>query len=227
VKPWVRHLIVFLVSVVVVASVATPLLLSLWPAFILNNAHKAISAGLASGLSIPDNTLYTVPDLASPETAHGNKWILGGNQDGLYTVGYLDLSDGALMLTISDMGSRYHNVELIAPRTGVVIANLKAAGEYVIVRAGASVMQSASGARVIHAPGKQVLVAGRTLVENSADLPAARFTPQGTPNSLQRSGASHLPTSRNLAGDQLQRDRRVLAFADGELRGHGLEPFEE
>ncbi len=67
---------------------------------------------------------------------------------------------------------------LIAPRTGVVIANLKAAGEYVIVRAGASVTQLTPGAWVIHAPGKQVLVAGRTLVENAADLPAARALAQ-------------------------------------------------
>jgi len=178
VKPWVRHLIVFLATVVVVAGVATPLLLSLSPALILNNAHKAISAGLGSGASIPDNTLYTVPDLASPETAHGNKWVLGANQDGLYTVGYLDLSHGAQILTIPNMGNRYHNVELIAPRTGVVIANLKAAGEYEIARAGMSVTQSASGERVIHAPGKQVLVVGRTLVRNPADLRAARALAQ-------------------------------------------------
>ncbi len=178
VNPGGRHFIVFLSTVIVVAGVGTPLLLSLSPALILNNAHKAISNGLGRGASIPDNTVYTVPDLASPETAHGNRWVLGGNQDGLYTVGYLDLSHGGQILTVPDMGSRYHNVELIAPRTGVVIANLKAAGEYVIVRAGAPVMRSMSGARVIHAPGKQVLVAGRTLVENAADLPAARALAQ-------------------------------------------------
>jgi hypothetical protein len=178
VKPWARHLIVFLATVAMVAGVATPLLLSLSPALILNNAHEAISTGLSAGPSIPDNTLYTVPDLASPETAHGNKWVLGANQDGLYTVGYLDLSHGAQILTIPDMDSRYHNVELIAPRTGVVIANLKEAGEYEILRAGTSVTQSGSGARVIHAPGKQVLVVGRTLVKNPADLSVARVLAQ-------------------------------------------------
>jgi hypothetical protein len=34
------------------------------------------------------------------------------------------------------------------------------------------------GGRVIHAPGKQVLVVGRTLVKNPADLRAARALQQ-------------------------------------------------
>ena len=116
-KPWVRHLTVFLVTVAVVSGGITTLGPSVYPALVLNNAHKAISAGLG-GPAVPDNTVYTVPDLASPGTAHGVSRLLGGNQDGLYTVGWLDLSKGAQVLTIPEMGTRYHNVELVVPRTG-------------------------------------------------------------------------------------------------------------
>ena len=175
-KPWVRHLAVFLVTVAVVSGGITTLGLSVYPALALNNAHKAISAGLG-GPAVPDNTVYTAPDLASPETAHGVSWLLGGNQDGLYTVGWLDLSKGAQLLTIPEMGTRYHNVELVVPRTGVAFANLKAAGTYVIVPTGTNVAAPA-GATVLEFPGKQVLVAGRTFVANDADLPAARALAQ-------------------------------------------------
>jgi hypothetical protein len=176
-RPGIRHLLVFLTAAAVACGVATPLLLSVWPAVYLNNAHKAISAGI-SGPPVPDNTVYTVPDLASPETANGNLWLLGGNQDGLYTVGWLDLSKAPLVLTIPEMGARYHNVELIAPRTGVAFANLKAAGQYVLVEAGAMGVTIPPGAQRLEVPGKQVLVAGRTLVESDADLPTARALAQ-------------------------------------------------
>lgn len=176
-RPWARHLVVFLVTVAVVAGGITTLGLSVYPALSLNNAHKAISAGLG-GAPVPDNTLYTVPDLASPETAHGVSWLLGGNQDGLYTLGWLDLSKGAQVLTIPEMGTRYHNVELVVPRTGVAFANLKAAGTYVIVASGTTGVTAPAGATVLDFPGKQVLVAGRTYVANDADLPAARALAQ-------------------------------------------------
>jgi hypothetical protein len=171
-KPWIRHLVVFLTTTVVVAGVLTPVFLSVYPALILNGAHKVVSTG-AGRAQVPDNTLYTLPELASPETANGSTWLLGGNQDGLYTVGWLDLSKGPQVLTIPDMGTRYHNVELVAPRSGVAIANLKAAGLYVIEEPGTSGVTIPSGAQILDVPGKQVLVIGRTLVENDADLPAA------------------------------------------------------
>ena len=176
-RPWIRHLVVFLITVVVVAGVLTPVFLSVYPALILNDAHKVVSTG-AGRAKVPDNTLYTLPELASPETANGSTWLLGGNQDGLYTVGWLDLTKVPQVLTIPDMGTRYHNVELVAPRTGVAIANLKAAGQYVIEQPGTSGVTIPPGVPILDAPGKQVLVIGRTLVENDADLPAARALAQ-------------------------------------------------
>ena len=171
-KPWVKHLVVFLTTVVVLAGVLTPVFLSVYPALILNGAHKVVSTG-AGRAQVPDNTMYTVPELASPESANGSTWLLGGNQDGLYTVGWLDLSKGAQVLAIPEMGTRYHNVELVASRSGIAIANLKAAGQYVIEQAGASGVTVPPGAQLVDVPGKQVLVIGRTLVENDADLPVA------------------------------------------------------
>jgi hypothetical protein len=175
-RPWVRHLVVFLATVVVVSSVLTPFFLSVYPALMLNGAHKAISSGIGAG-PVSDNTVYTVPELASPETANGNSWLLGGNQDGLYTVGWLDLTKGPQLLTIPEMGTRYHNVALIAPRTGVVIANLKSGGQYVIGLPGSAIAVPTGAVRV-DIPGQQVLLVGRTLVENAADLPAARTLAQ-------------------------------------------------
>jgi hypothetical protein len=171
-KPWKRHLLIFFVSVSVGLTGGTTFLVRFAPPFVLSSAHKAISSGFGSGVRIPDNTLYTVPYLASPETAHGNNWVLGGNQDGLYTVGWLDLAKGPDLLTIPEMGSRYHNVELVAPLTGVAIANLKSAGTTFITARG-DATPAPGGTSALHAPGKQLLVIGRTLVYSDTDLPAA------------------------------------------------------
>jgi hypothetical protein len=164
VTPWKKHLVIFTVSAGAALGGWTTLIIRFTPPIMLSSAHKA--------LGVPDNTLYTVPHLASPETANGNPWLLGGNQDGLYTVGWLDLAKGPQLLTLPDMGSRYHNVELVAPRTGVAIANLKAAGT-TFIAAAADTTPAPAGVPVLHAPGKQLLVIGRTLVKNDADLPAA------------------------------------------------------
>lgn len=171
-KPWKKHLLVFLLSVCVMLAGGTTFLIRIAPPLVLNLVHKTISSGAGIGTKIPDNELYTFPHLASPETANGSPWLLGGNQDGLYTVGWLDLSKGPELLSVPHMGARYHNVEIVAPRTGVVLANLKAAGTTFIVAA-ADETPAPSGATILRAPGKQVLVIGRTLVNNDADLPAA------------------------------------------------------
>jgi hypothetical protein len=170
VKPWKKHLLIFLASVCVGLGGGTTLILWFAPGLVLSSAHKAISAGVGGG-PVPDNTVYTVPFIASPETANGNIWLLGGNQDGLYTVGWLDLTKGPQLLTLPEMGSRYHNVELVWPRTGLVIANLKAAGTTLLTTRD-DTTPAPSGASLIRAPGKQVLVIGRTLVNDETDLPA-------------------------------------------------------
>jgi hypothetical protein len=171
-RPWAKHLLIFLAAACVGLAVGTTLLIRFTPPLTLNLAHQAISAGIGSSGSIPDNTLITVPYLASPETANGNPWLLGGNQDGLYTVGWLDLSKTPALLTIPEMGGRYHNVELVVPRTGVAMANLKAAGT-TLITAHDDATPAPPGATLVHAPGKQLLVIGRTLVNDDADLPAA------------------------------------------------------
>jgi len=170
--PWKKHLLVFLVSVGVMLAGGTTFIIRLTPPLVLNLLHETISSGAGSGTRIPDNTLWTFPHIASPETANGDDWVLGGNQDGFYTVGWLDLSKGPELLTIPDMGSRYHNVQLVAPRTGVVIANLKAAGTTLIVAA-RDATPAPSGTTILRAPGKQLLVIGRTLVNDDTDLSTA------------------------------------------------------
>jgi hypothetical protein len=167
-----KHLLIFLAAVFVGLAGGTTLIIRFTPPLTLNLAHQAISAGIGGGAKVPDNTIYTVPFIASPETANGNPWLLGGNQDGLYTVGWLDLSKGPELLTIPEMGGRYHNVEIVVPRTGVAIANLKAAGT-TLITAHDDARPAPPGTTLLQAPGKQLLVIGRTLVNNDADLPAA------------------------------------------------------
>jgi hypothetical protein len=169
--PWKKHLLTFLAAVCVGLGAGTTVIITFTPPIILSLAHKAISAGVGND-PVPDNTVYTIPFIASPETANGNAWLLGGNQDGLYTVGWLDLSKGPELLTIPAMGNRYHNVELVAPRTGVAFANLKAEGKTLLTAAD-DTTQAPSGVSTLRAPGKQVLVIGRTLVFSDADLPVA------------------------------------------------------
>jgi hypothetical protein len=53
-----------------------------------------------------------------------------------------------------------------------VIANLKAA-ETTFIVAARDTTPAPSGMTVLRAPGKQLLVIGRTLVNNDADLPTA------------------------------------------------------
>jgi hypothetical protein len=193
---WKRHLLIFLSTAALSATGGTTLLIRLTPPLMLNLAHQAVSSGVGSGARVADNTLVTVPFIASPETANGSAWLLGGNQDTLYTVGWLDLSKGPCLLTVPDMGSRYRNVELVAPRTGVAIANLKAAGTTFLTAAG-DATPAPTGTVNLAAPGKQVLVLGRTLVVDEGDLPEAlAFARQITVRcqpSLKRQGGGGEP----------------------------------
>lgn len=150
-KPGIKHLLIFLLSVAVVASIATPIALKLYPRLVLDRIyHRAISSGFGTGHPIPDNTLYTFPETFSPDTVHGNALLTSANQDGLYTFGWLAASTATI--TLPNPNGRYQAVELVNPSNGV-----------------AKALHGPLTTRII---GPR-LILGRTYVANNADIPAA------------------------------------------------------
>jgi hypothetical protein len=139
--------------------------------------RTVVSRGLiASGSNgIPINTLYTMPNLASP--SQSNALESTGNRDTLYTVGGLDLSNGPQVLHVPAMAGRYYAVQLTDP-WGTVFAYVgrrttgTQAGDYLISGPGWNGTVP-NGVTQIVAPNNTVLLIGRTLVESDSDLATA------------------------------------------------------
>jgi hypothetical protein len=170
-QPWWVHLLVFVAVFAVVAGGGTLLLLHAWPTITYSAFHREIASGFGSGRSVPDNTLYTIPSLASPDVPNADSLIKSGNQDGLYTVGWIDLSKGSRAISIPHHGDRYLNVSLIDPATGVIIGNLTDPGTTTISQGRCPVAAACLGSSIV-APDQQVLVIGRTFVANESDVAA-------------------------------------------------------
>jgi hypothetical protein len=154
-----------------------------YPHLLYNALEKAIvqkglgattSAGTSIG--IPVNTLFAMPDLASPTSLKSNL-LAGTNHDTLYTVGWLDLSKGPEILHVPDMADRYYSIEFVDP-WGDVIAYVgrrttgTQAGDTLISGPG---WQGAlpEGVTQIISPNNTVLLLGRVLVESDSDLATA------------------------------------------------------
>ena len=147
---WWQHLLIFLATVIVAAVAGGLIFLKAYPTVAYSAYHRQISAGLGTGTPIPDNTLYTFPYLASPEAAKGNTMVASGNQDGLYTMGWLAASQATI--TLPDPQGRYQAVEILDPSNGVVTT--------------------------LHGPSTTTvtgprLIVGRTYAADDADVPAA------------------------------------------------------
>ena len=75
-----------------------------YPHIIYNAFQKGIVQNGLGGGPIPVNTLYAVPNLASPSVAtSSNLLTTGANHDTLYVAGWLDLSQGPQVLHVPDM----------------------------------------------------------------------------------------------------------------------------
>jgi len=116
--PWWQHALTFAAAFIVVVVAGALIFLKAYPTVAYNHYHKQISAGFGIGAPIPDNTLYTFPYLASPDVANGNNMIASGNQDGLYTMGWLAASQATI--TLPDPQGRYQAVQIINPSNGMV-----------------------------------------------------------------------------------------------------------
>ncbi len=173
-----HHLRVFLISAAVVFVLGTFAYVYSMAPLIYSGFEKAIvQQGLGSGSPIPVNTFYAVPELASP---YAKSFLLrtGANVDTLYSGGWLDLKDRPLVLHVPDMNGRYYSVQFTDPRDGSDFAYVgrrttgTEAGDYLVTGPGWS-GSIPPGMKRIPSPDNRVLILGRVLVANDADLATA------------------------------------------------------
>jgi hypothetical protein len=175
-----RHLFTFGLVMIVVWVLGAFAFIYLYPQITYNGLKRVITqqgvdANTSSG--IPVNTLYAVPELASP-SASMSRIMTTGNHDTLYVLGWLDLSKGPQVLHVPDMGGRYYSVQFTDPSDGADFAYVGTrttgtqAGDYLI---SGPVWNGTvpEGAKQVSSPNNSVLVIGRVLVENDSDLSTA------------------------------------------------------
>jgi len=174
-----QHLLIIGAVMVVVWC----LFIYFWPSLLLSVYKRAlIVKGFGDG-PIPVNTLYTEPQALFADPLHApasapKVATTGVNHDTLLTVGWLDLSQGPLVLHVPDMNDRYYSVQFTDPlkNTNFAYVGKRATGtqtgDYLITRPGWK-GQAPGGMKQISSPNNAVLLIGRVLVENDSDLATA------------------------------------------------------
>jgi hypothetical protein len=128
---------------------------------------------LARAKGIQWNQLYLNQALATPALK-----IPGPNVDTIYGFGWLDLSNGPVVLDVPDAADRYYSFQFMDAYensfayVGRRVTGTKA-GSYVIAGPGWDGSAPPS-ARRIDSPTNAVLILVRTLVRGASDLPAAQ-----------------------------------------------------
>ena len=175
------HLITFGAFAILAWVTGTVAFIYVYPSLIYNVWEKSIvthglDAGSRSG--IPINTLYAVPELASPSPSNSALLTTGANVDTLYVAGWLDLGKEPQVLHVPDTAGRYYTVEFIDPRDGTVFDYVgrrvtgTSAGDFLITGPGWRGTVP-SGTTQLSSPNNSVGVIGRVLVENAGDLGTA------------------------------------------------------
>jgi hypothetical protein len=137
--------------------------------------RRGADANTASG--IPINTLYALPNRASP-SASSSKLLTTGTDDVLYVLGWLDLSKGPQVLHVPDFSGRYYSVQFTDSSDGAAFAYVGTratgtqAGDYLITGPDWQ-GQLPAGMTQISSPNNSVLVLGRILVYSDSDLTTA------------------------------------------------------
>jgi hypothetical protein len=174
-----QHLLIIGVVMVVVWC----LFIYFWPSLLLSVFKRGILVkGFGDG-PIPVNTLYTEPQALFADPLHAPASTpkiatTGVNHDTLLVVGWLDLSQGPLVLHVPDMDDRYYSVQFTDPlkNTNFAYVGKRAtgtqAGDYLVTRPGWK-GQAPGGMKQISSPNNSVLLIGRVLVENDSDVATA------------------------------------------------------
>jgi hypothetical protein len=174
-----QHLLIIGAVMVVVWC----LFIYFWPRMLLSVFKRAILVNGFGDGPIPVNTLYTEPQTLFADPLHApasasKLATTGVNHDTLLTVGWLDLSQGPLVLHVPDMDDRYYSVQFTDPlkNTNFAYVGKRAtgtqAGDYLITRPGWK-GQAPGGMKQISSPNNSVLLIGRVLVENDSDVATA------------------------------------------------------
>ncbi len=197
------HLLIFGAVMVVVWF----LVIYFWPRLLMSVYKRGILIQGFGGGPIPVNTLYTEPqalfaDPLHPPASASKLATTGVNRDTLMTVGWLDLSRGALVLHVPDMAGRYYSVQFTDPSSNTNFAYVgkrttgTEAGDYLITGTGWKGVVP-QGMAQISLPNNAMLVVGRTFVENDSDLPIAyglaeqiQLTPLGSIQDHARSSSA-------------------------------------
>ncbi len=177
-----KHPLIFGSVMVVAWALGTFLLIYFWPHFVSNFYKKAIlNQGGGEG-PIPINTFYTesqalFADPLHPPASASKLLTTGVNHDTLLTVGWLDLSQGPLVLHVPDFSGRYYSVQFTDPfDVDFAYVGTRAtgtqAGVYLITGPGWK-GQVPGGMTQIASPNNSVLVLGRVLVYDDSDLSTA------------------------------------------------------
>jgi hypothetical protein len=174
-----QHLLIIGVVMVVVWC----LFIYFWPSLLLSVYKRALLVkGVGDG-PIPVNTLYTESQALFADPLHAPASTpkiatTGVNHDTLLTVGWLDLSQGPLVLHVPDMDDRYYSVQFTDPskNTNFAYVGKRAtgtqAGDYLVSGPGWK-GQAPGEMTQISSPKNSVLVVGRVLVESDSDLSTA------------------------------------------------------
>lgn len=175
----IQNLLIFAVVVVVVWC----LVIYFWPSLILSVFKRGLlGKGFGDG-PVPINTLCTEPPALFADPLHApasapKVVTTGVNHDTLLTAGWLDLSNGPLVLHVPDMNDRYYSVQFTDPAKNTVFAYVgkrttgTQAGDYLITGPGWK-GQAPDGMKQIAAPKNGVIVIGRVLVYSDNDLATA------------------------------------------------------
>ena len=142
-----------------------------FPAFEIGRLHLARRQ--KASLSGPQDRVAWMHarKLCSPT----DRWVTTPNNDTLYSVASIDLSSGPVLIRVPEMGRRYYSLAFIDAFTNNFAmvgsrVNGGQAGEYILCGPD---WQGAlpTAERVIMAPGNDVLILARTLVDGDHDLP--------------------------------------------------------
>ncbi|MDQ2895049.1 MAG: DUF1214 domain-containing protein [Actinomycetota bacterium] len=122
----------------------------------------------------PRNEAVSINALADPSV----RTVVSPNVDTAYTVSWLDLVNGPLVVNVPDTGRRYYTLQFLDASSNAFAyvgsgSTGTAAGAYAIVPPGFS-GPLGPGVMRIDAPSTTVWLLGRTLVRDAADLPAER-----------------------------------------------------
>ena len=168
------NVVVLAVAAVIVYALGVPAFLYFWPRITVNGYKRAILKQGLGGGPIPINTLYAVPDTASPSAAGGSLMATGA-EDLLYIAGWLELGKGPQVLHVPDMAGRYYSLQFTNPSQSSNFAYVgkrttgTKAGDYVLSGPGWKGTVP-NGLTQISSPTDSVLVIGRVFVESDADL---------------------------------------------------------